>query len=156
MRSQQTQANRVSRTNSRTNSRPNPKQKVDPRRHRRQPPKPLEVVAVVILLSLIGVLGFILISGFIASLNPSSVAASSPTQNPLAALPTATPFQPGEGGEQANLSSEGDQTGEVLPSPTPTEDILENLKVRSIFCSWGRIFDQTMAASAPMSSCGFH
>ncbi len=125
MRSQQTQANRVSRTNSRTNSRPNPKQKVDPRRHRRQPPKPLEVVAVVILLSLIGVLGFILISGFIASLNPSSVAASSPTQNPLAALPTATPFQPGEGGEQANLPSEGDQTGEVLPSPTPTEDILE-------------------------------
>lgn len=122
MRSQQTQANRVSRTNSRSN----PKQKADPRRHRRQPPKPLEVVAVVILLSLICVLGFILISGFIASLNPSSVAASSsPTQNPVAALPTATPFQPGEGGEQANLPSEGDQTGEVLPSPTPTEDILE-------------------------------
>ncbi|MBG0788617.1 MAG: LCP family protein [Anaerolineaceae bacterium] len=126
MRSQRTQTNRISRTNARTTSRPNPTQKVDPRRHRRQPPKPLEVVAVVILLSLICVLGFILISGFIASLNPSSVAASSgPTQNPIAALPTATPFQPGEGGEQANLPSEGEQPGEVLPSPTPTEDILE-------------------------------
>ncbi|MBG0770373.1 MAG: LCP family protein, partial [Anaerolineaceae bacterium] len=124
MHSQQTQANRVSQTNNRTNPRPNPKQRVDPRRHRRQPPKPLEVVAVLILLALIAGLGFILISGFIASLHPTSVKASSDaTQNPIAALPTATPFQPGN--EQTA------QTGEVEvavvdgPTPTPTEDVLE-------------------------------
>ena len=126
MHSQQTQAHRVSRTNTRTKSQPEPKQRVDPRRHRRQPPKPLEVVAVVILLVLIGVLGFILISGFIASLNPTSVKASTdPTQNPIAALPTATPFQPGEGGELVAQTGEVEQPVETGPTPTPTEDVLE-------------------------------
>jgi len=116
MHSQPTRANRVNRTN----PRPNPEQRVDPRRRRRQPPKPLEVVAVVILLTLICVLGFILISGFIASLEPSSVNASTDaTQNPAAVLPTATPFQPNHGGEQTS------HTEEVAPTPSPTEDILE-------------------------------
>ena len=115
MHSQSTRANRVNRT-SRTNS----EQRVDPRRHRRQPPKPLEVVAVVILLTLICALGFILISGFIASLKPASVKASTEaTQNPAAVLPTATPFQPNQGSEQVS------QTEEPAPTPSPTEDVLE-------------------------------
>jgi len=122
MHSQSTRANRVTRNN----PRPNPKQRVDPRRHRRQPPKPLEVVAVVILLTLICILGFILISGFIASLNPSSVKASpDPTQNPVAVLPTATPFQPGQGDEQATQTGEENPSGEITPTPSPTEDVLE-------------------------------
>lgn len=124
MHSQQTQANRVSQTNPRNNPRPNPKQRVDPRRHRRQPPKPLEVVAVLVLLSLIAGLGFILISGFIASLHPTSVKASSDaTQNPIAALATATPFQPGN--EQTAQTGEVDVVVVDGPTPTPTEDVLE-------------------------------
>jgi LCP family protein required for cell wall assembly len=86
----------------------------------------LEVVAVVILLTLICILGFILISGFIASLNPSSVKASpDPTQNPAAVLPTATPFQPGQGDEQATQTGGDDTSGEIAPTPSPTEDVLE-------------------------------
>ena len=119
MHSQSTRANRITQKPQPSN----PSQRVDPRRHRRQAPKPLEVVAVVALLVLIGILGFILISGFIASFNPATVKASAdPTQAPGAALlPTATPFQP----EQAGLGDESGQTDEPAATPSPTEDTLE-------------------------------
>jgi len=119
MHSQSTRANRITQKPQPSN----PSQRVDPRRHRRQAPKPLEVVAVVALLALIGILGFILISGFIASFNPATVKASAdPTQAPGAALlPTATPFQP----EQAGLGDESGQTDEPAATPSPTEDTLE-------------------------------
>jgi LCP family protein required for cell wall assembly len=81
-------------------------------------------VAVVILLTLICILGFILISGFIASFGTSSVKASTEaTANPGIAQPTATPFQPD--GEQVAQPGEGEQTGGLAPTPSPTEDILE-------------------------------
>ncbi len=120
MHSQSTRANRIAQKPQPSN----PSQRVDPRRHRRQQaPKPLEVVEVVALLILIGILGFILISGFIASFNPATVKASAdPTQAPGAALlPTATPFQP----EQAGLGGESAQTDETAAAPSPTEDTLE-------------------------------
>lgn len=119
MHSQSTRANRITQKPQPSN----PSQRVDPRRHKRQAPKPLEVVAVVALLVLIGILGFILISGFIASFNPATVKASAdPTQAPGAALlPTATPFQP----EQAGLGDESGQTDEPAATPSPTEDTLE-------------------------------
>lgn len=120
MHSQSTRANRVSRQAPQTP----PPQRVDPRRRRRQAPKPLEVVAVVVLLTLIGILGFILISGFIASFKPSSVKASTDiTPSPGIALPTATPFQPD--GEQVALPGDSGQTDESAPTPSPTEDVLE-------------------------------
>jgi LCP family protein required for cell wall assembly len=78
----------------------------------------------VILLTLICILGFILISGFIASLGSSSVKASSDaTANPGIAQATATPFQPD--GEQVVQPGEGEQTGDLAPTPSPTEDVLE-------------------------------
>lgn len=119
MHSQSTRANRITQKPQPSN----PSQRVDPRRHRRQAPKPLEVVAVVALLILIGILGFILISGFIASFNPAAVKASAdPTQaSGVALLPTATPFQP----EQAGLGDESGQTDEPAATPSPTEDTLE-------------------------------
>lgn len=120
MNSQSTRANRVSRRRPPTT----PPKRVDPRRHRRQPPKPLEVVAVVILLTLICILGFILISGFFASFGTSTVKASSDaTPNPGIAMPTATPFQPD--GEQVVQPGEGQQTEDLAPTPSPTEDVLE-------------------------------
>ena len=103
MHSQSTRANRITQKPQPSN----PSQRVDPRRHKRQAPKPLEVVAVVALLVLIGILGFILISGFIASFNPATVKASAdPTQAP-------------------GLGDESGQTDEPAATPSPTEDTLE-------------------------------
>ena len=124
MHSQSTRANRITRQSQQPPT--TPPQRVDPRRRRRQAPKPFEVVAVVALLVLIGILGFILISGFFASLNPSTVKASTdPTQAPGAFLPTATPFQPDQGTEQAGLGDDTGQTDEPAATPSPTEDTLQ-------------------------------
>lgn len=108
----------------RTNPNPGPQQRPPRRRHRRNPPKPIEVVVVVVLLGLISVLGFILISGFIASLKPASANALADT-SPKAAdgMPTATPFQPvGENG-QSSLPVNPDESAGITPAAT--EDVLE-------------------------------
>ena len=116
------QTTRTIRTNS-TNTSPNRPGPVDRRRRHRNPPKPFEVVAVVFLLTLICILGFILISGFIASIKPSSVNASTiGTQKAINATPTATPFQPEQGGQVVPV-------GELpvidpAAAPSQTEDVL--------------------------------
>jgi polyisoprenyl-teichoic acid--peptidoglycan teichoic acid transferase len=95
------------------------------RRRRRNPPKPFEVVAVVVLLTLICVLGFILISGFIASVEPSTANASAiATQKVLNATPTATPFQPSEDGQVVVPVEEQPNTDPAI-IPTPTEHIFQ-------------------------------
>ena len=132
MNSQSTRANRVSRRRPPTI----PPRQVDPRRHRRQPPKPLEVVAVVILLTLICILGFILISGFFASFGtviPLKLPLS-PTANPGIAQATATPFQPD--GEQVAQPGEGEQTEDLSRRHLPPQKTSsKNRKARSIsFC----------------------
>ncbi len=118
------QTTRAIRTNP-TNTSPNRPGQVDRRRQRRNPPKPFEVVAVVILLTMICVLGFILISGFIASVKPSSANASAiATQKVLNATPTATPFQPDQGG-QVVIPIDQQPDSDPAINTTPTEDVLE-------------------------------
>ncbi len=118
------QTTRAIRTNP-TNTSPNRPGQVDRRRQRRNPPKPFEIVAVVILLTMICVLGFILISGFIASVKPSSANASAiATQKVLNATPTATPFQPDQGG-QVVIPIDQQPDSDPAINTTPTEDVLE-------------------------------
>jgi polyisoprenyl-teichoic acid--peptidoglycan teichoic acid transferase len=118
------QTTRSIRTNPTNNNRRQPAP-VDRRRRRRNPPKPFEVIAVVILLTLICGLGFILISGFIASVKPASANSSTvATQRVLNATPTATPFQPEQGGE-AVVPTEQPPNTDPASTPAPTEDILE-------------------------------
>jgi polyisoprenyl-teichoic acid--peptidoglycan teichoic acid transferase len=120
MHSQTTRSIRTNPTRKNPN-RPNPVN----RRRRRNPPKPFEVVAVVVLLTLICVLGFILISGFIASVEPSTANASAiATQKVLNATPTATPFQPSEDGQVVVPVEEQPNTDPAI-IPTPTEHIFQ-------------------------------
>lgn len=116
------QTTRTIRTNP-INTSPNRRGPVDRRRVRRNPPKPFEVIAVVILLTLICALGFILISGFIASVRPSSANASAiGTQKVLNATPTATPFQPDQGG-QVVVPGEQQPNSDPASEPSPTEKV---------------------------------
>ncbi|MCB2209532.1 LCP family protein [bacterium] len=122
MHSQSTQSIR---TNSSQRS-PQGPQRRPPRRRRRRPPKPMEVVVVVILLGLIAVLGFILISGFIASFQPTSAnAQADATQKVEAGAPTPTPFGPaGDTGESVAPVTT-DESTDPDATAAPTEDILE-------------------------------
>jgi LCP family protein required for cell wall assembly len=86
----------------------------------------MEVVVVVILLGLICVLGFVLISGFIASLQPASASAiSDATQKVELGAPTATPFQPDQNGAQITLPANTDEGADPGATSAPTEDVLE-------------------------------
>lgn len=79
----------------------------------------MEIVVVVILLGLISVLGFILISGFIASLQPASANALA-ENSPKAAsgAPTATPFQPDGDSAQTTLPADPAQAADSGVTPS--------------------------------------
>ena len=83
-------------------------------RQRRKRLRPGEIIAAVILLSLLCILAYILISGFIASIQPKSAdAAGVGTQESF--NPTPTPFQPEQGGA---IVDPGTETGNTDPAPT--------------------------------------
>lgn len=78
-----------------------------------------------ILLVLIGVFGFILISGFIASFQPTSaIAQADATQKVETGAPTPTPFQPSGDNGEAVLPTNPDEDADPGTTSAPTEDIL--------------------------------
>ena len=86
----------------------------DQSRQRRKRLRPGEIIAAVVLLSLLCILAYILVSGFIASIQPKSADASGiGTQEGF--NPTPTPFQPEQGGVAVNP---GTETGNTDPAPT--------------------------------------
>lgn len=89
-------------------------------RRRRHRPKPAELAAVIVLLTLICILGFILTSGLIANLNNGSADASAiASEKGADPTATATPFQPEENGDQPEL------TPDPEIAQTPTEKVLQ-------------------------------
>lgn len=85
--------------------------------HRRRRPKPSEIFAVVILLTLICLLSYILLAGFIASFEPKSADASSIETQPVAD-PVITPSQP-------EIASVETKPEDPAVTQTPTEQPLQ-------------------------------
>lgn len=89
---------------------------------RRRAPKPAELVVVAILLTLICILGYILTTGFIASLNSGSAHAAVPQADKTGEqLLTATPFQPDQ--EGAVIVNPDASTASPVVETTPTERV---------------------------------
>jgi LCP family protein required for cell wall assembly len=90
-------------------------------RRRRKRLQPGEIIAAVVLLTLLCFLAYILVSGFIASIQPKSADAS--VIGPQGDFnPTPTPFQPDQGGVAVDP---GIETGTVNTDPTVIDNTLE-------------------------------
>ena len=95
------------------------------RRRRRRQPKPVEVITVVVFLTLLCIMGFILVAGFlVGGGQPSRAQAyAKQTLQAVNANPTPTPFQPVSGNPgQAATPLPGN---EQIAEPTPTEKVYQ-------------------------------
>lgn len=98
------------------------------RRRKRRQPKPAEIIAVVVLLTLICLLSYILISGLIASVSPKSANASG-VDSQTARDATPTPFQPNQDGAAAIQAADpatdpGTMTEKTFQKPEGQVNIL--------------------------------